>query len=101
MKYNEYLNETNPRVKIDMGELGEITLELFPSIAPIASPTTVLPGLRSTVIIYDRAVSWSPDITCPLTRIGSRSCSSPLRYWKLPSDKDTHVHTPGFTRRVC
>ena len=35
MKYNEYLNETNPRVKIDMGELGEITLELFPSVAPI------------------------------------------------------------------
>lgn len=35
MKYNEYLNETNPRVKMDMGELGEITLELFPNIAPI------------------------------------------------------------------
>ena len=35
MKYNEYLNETNPRVKIDMGELGEMTLELFPSVAPI------------------------------------------------------------------
>jgi peptidyl-prolyl cis-trans isomerase B (cyclophilin B) len=35
MKYNEYLNETNPIVKIDMGDLGEMTLELFPSIAPI------------------------------------------------------------------
>lgn len=35
MKYNEYLNETNPRVKMDMGELGKITLELFPNIAPI------------------------------------------------------------------
>lgn len=35
MKYNEYLNETNPRVKIDMGELGEMTLELFPNVAPI------------------------------------------------------------------
>ena len=35
MKYNEYLNETNPRVKIDMAELGEITLELFPNVAPI------------------------------------------------------------------
>ena len=35
MKFNEYLNEKNPQVKIDMGEIGEITLELFPSIAPI------------------------------------------------------------------
>ena len=35
MKYNEYLNETNPRVKIDMGEIGEMTLELFPLVAPI------------------------------------------------------------------
>ena len=35
MKYNEYLNETNPRIKIDMGELGEMTLELFPNVAPI------------------------------------------------------------------
>ena len=35
MKYNEYLNETNPRVKIDMAELGEMTLELFPNVAPI------------------------------------------------------------------
>ena len=35
MKYNEYLNETNPQVKIDMGELGEIVVELFPSVAPI------------------------------------------------------------------
>ena len=35
MKYNEYLNETNPKVKIDMGDLGEMTLELFPNVAPI------------------------------------------------------------------
>ena len=35
MKFNEYLNETNPQVEIDMGELGKITLELFPTIAPI------------------------------------------------------------------
>ena len=35
MKYNEYLNETNPQIQIDMGELGTIDLELFPSVAPI------------------------------------------------------------------
>ena len=35
MKYTDYLNETNPKVKIDMGDLGEMTLELFPSVAPI------------------------------------------------------------------
>ena len=35
MKYNEYLNDTNPKIKIDMGEIGEMTLELFPSVAPI------------------------------------------------------------------
>lgn len=35
MKYTDYLNETNPKVKIDMGDLGEMTLELFPTVAPI------------------------------------------------------------------
>ena len=35
MKYNEFLNDTNPQLEIDMGELGVMTLELFPSIAPI------------------------------------------------------------------
>ena len=35
MRYNEYLNDTNPRIKIDMGEIGEMILELFPSVAPI------------------------------------------------------------------
>lgn len=35
MKYTDYLNETNPKVKIDMGDLGEMTLELFPNVAPI------------------------------------------------------------------
>lgn len=35
MKYNEYLNNENPQVKIDMGELGAITLELFPNVAPL------------------------------------------------------------------
>ena len=35
MKYTDYLNETNPKVKIDMGDVGEMTLELFPSVAPI------------------------------------------------------------------
>ena len=35
MKYNEYLNEANPAVKICMGDLGDITLELFPNVAPI------------------------------------------------------------------
>lgn len=35
MNYKEYLNDNNPRVKIDMGSLGEIEFELFPSVAPI------------------------------------------------------------------
>ena len=35
MKYSEYLNDKNPLVKIDMGDLGEIDLELFESVAPI------------------------------------------------------------------
>ena len=35
MKYNELLNETNPSIEIDMGEIGIITLELFESVAPI------------------------------------------------------------------
>ena len=35
MKYNTYLNEENPQVLIDMGELGEMTVELFPNVAPI------------------------------------------------------------------
>ena len=33
--YNEYLNEKNPKVLIDMGELGQMELELFPDVAPI------------------------------------------------------------------
>lgn len=33
--YKEYLNENNPKVLIDMGVLGEIEVELFPSCAPI------------------------------------------------------------------
>ena len=35
MKYSEFLNDTNPQVEIDMGSLGVITVELFPSVAPI------------------------------------------------------------------
>ena len=35
MKYNEYLNETNPQIKIDIDTLGVMTLELFPNVAPI------------------------------------------------------------------
>ena len=35
MKFNECLNDTNPIVKIDMGDLGEIIVELFPNIAPL------------------------------------------------------------------
>ena len=35
MKFEQYLNDTNPQVMIDMGELGEITIELFPDVAPI------------------------------------------------------------------
>ena len=33
--YNEYLNENNPKVVIDMGSYGVMELELFPSVAPI------------------------------------------------------------------
>ncbi len=33
--YNEYLNENNPKVLIDMGKLGQMELELFPETAPI------------------------------------------------------------------
>jgi len=33
--YNEYLNEKNPKVLIDMGKLGQMELELFPEVAPI------------------------------------------------------------------
>ena len=35
MNYQEYLNDANPRVSIDMGKLGVIEVELFPSVAPI------------------------------------------------------------------
>lgn len=35
MNYQEYLNDENPRVSIDMGALGVIEVELFPSVAPI------------------------------------------------------------------
>ncbi len=35
MKFNECFNEVNPQVEINMGELGMIKVELFPSIAPI------------------------------------------------------------------
>ena len=35
MKYTNYLNDTNPRVKIDMGSFGVMELELFPMVAPI------------------------------------------------------------------
>ena len=35
MKYTNYLNDTNPRVTLDMGEYGVIELELFPEVAPI------------------------------------------------------------------
>lgn len=36
MKYTELLNDKNPRVSIDMGDLGKIELELFPEVAPIS-----------------------------------------------------------------
>ena len=36
MNYNEYLNDTNPQIAIDMDSLGTIKLELFPTIAPIS-----------------------------------------------------------------
>ena len=35
MLYNEYLNDKNPRISIDMGEYGVMELELFPEVAPI------------------------------------------------------------------
>lgn len=35
MKYNEYLNDENPQIEINMGELGIMKLELFPKVAPI------------------------------------------------------------------
>lgn len=35
MNYQEYLNETNPVVSIDMGAIGVMELELFPAVAPI------------------------------------------------------------------
>ncbi len=35
MKYTNYLNDTNPRVRIDMGSFGVMELELFPMVAPI------------------------------------------------------------------
>ncbi len=34
--YNEYLNENNPKVVIDMGSYGVMELELFPETAPIS-----------------------------------------------------------------
>ena len=33
--YNEYLNDNNPKVVIDMGSYGVMELELFPEVAPI------------------------------------------------------------------
>ena len=35
MKYNEYLNETNPVLEMDVKDFGVITIELFENIAPI------------------------------------------------------------------
>ena len=35
MNYQEYLNETNPKVELVIKNLGTIKLELFPSVAPI------------------------------------------------------------------
>lgn len=35
MLYNELINNENPMVEINMGKLGTIKLELFPSVAPI------------------------------------------------------------------
>lgn len=35
MNYQEYLNETNPKIEISIKNFGTIKLELFPSIAPI------------------------------------------------------------------
>lgn len=36
MNYKEYLNETNPQVELDVENLGTITIELFPTVAPIS-----------------------------------------------------------------
>lgn len=35
MNYQEYLNETNPKVELVIKNVGSIKLELFPTIAPI------------------------------------------------------------------
>ena len=35
MNYQEYLNETNPKVELVIKNFGSIKLELFPSVAPI------------------------------------------------------------------
>ena len=35
MNYQEYLNEKNPVVSIDMGAIGVMEVELFPAVAPI------------------------------------------------------------------
>ena len=34
MLFEELIDNTNPQVEIDMGELGKMTLELFPKVAP-------------------------------------------------------------------
>ncbi len=35
MEYTKYLNDTNPRVLIEVKNYGDITVELFPEVAPI------------------------------------------------------------------
>lgn len=35
MNYEKYLNDKNPRVVIEVEDLGNITVELFPEVAPI------------------------------------------------------------------
>ena len=35
MEYTKYLNDTNPRVLIEVKNYGNITVELFPEVAPI------------------------------------------------------------------
>ncbi len=35
MNYQEYLNETNPKIELVIRNFGSIKLELFPSVAPI------------------------------------------------------------------
>jgi peptidyl-prolyl cis-trans isomerase B (cyclophilin B) len=35
MNYQEYLNETNPKIELVIKNFGSIKLELFPSVAPI------------------------------------------------------------------